>query len=330
MLTTSSWTRCVLAMWAAGLVLAGCGGQQQGTGIEPAGPAVARPDQGDFLGCPYPSGNVWQTNIKNAQIASNSAAEIQATIDAGGGGNFRVDAPVTDELINAATYSTPLVQVHPKEQDHTPYSPWPWQAKFYIEPLGDGHAMVLQGQDCEYYEGYSTTYGGGSLSMDNGIMLKLSQPFQRPKTGGGSDESGIPVGLVAVRPEELTAGVIQHALGWDTVSHSLSQTACVSPAGSTDCTGDLPYDGPPSQVQNAMPFGAHIRLRASFDDSGFPREAMIVAEALKNYGAYAYTAGCCNTVPFVNDSYGAPTWTYADEKAIQEIQLSNFDVVQAP
>lgn len=330
MLTTSSWTRSALAVWAAGLLLAGCGGQQPGPGIEPAGPALARPNVGDLLGCPYPSGDVWQTSIVNAPLAKNSAAEIQATIDANGGGAFRVNAPVTDELINAATNSTPLVSVHPKENDHTPYSPWPWKSNFYIEPLGDAHAMVLQGQDCEFYEGYSVTYASGTLSMDNGIMIVLSQPFKRPKTGGGSNESGIPLGFVAVRPEELTAGVIQHALGWDTVSHSLSQTACVSPAGTTDCTGDLPYNGPPSQAQNAMPFGAHIRLKASFNDSSFPREAKIVAQALKTYGAYAYTAGCCNTIPFVNDVNGAPTWSYADESAIQGISLSNFDVVQAP
>lgn len=332
MLTTSRWTRSFLGVWAAGLLLGGCGGQPQTSTIEPAGPAapaVVQPDKGDLLGCPYPSGDVWQTNIQNAPLAKNSAAEIQATVDAGGGGAFRAAAPVTNERINAATNSTPLVKVRPKEH-HIPYSPWPWQSGFYIEQAHDAHAMVLQSNDCEFYEGYLVSYGGGALAMDNGIMLNLNQPFKRPETGGGSEESGIQLGLVAVRPEELTAGVIQHALGWDTVSHSLSQTACVSPAGVTDCTGDLPYRGPDAEAKNAMPFGAHIRLQASFDDSGFPREAKIVAEALKNYGAYAFTAGCCNTIPFANDANGAPTWTSADQRAIQSIKLSNFDVVQAP
>jgi hypothetical protein len=285
---------------------------------------------GDLLGCPYPSGDVWQKNILSAKIASKSAAEIQATIDAGGGGNFRVDAPVTDEYINPATDQTPLVAVKPKEHDHTPYTPWPWKANFYIEPSSDGHAMVLQGQDCDFYEGGQVSYSGGTLSMDTGCLWKLTKPFKRPEQGACSEESGIPLGLVAVRPEELSAGVIKHAIGWDTVSNSLSQTACVSPAGKTDCTGDLPYHGPASEEQNAMPFGAHIRLRASFNDSSFPREAKIVAEALKNYGAYAFTAGCCNTFPFVDDTNGAPIWTYADESAIQGITLSDFDVVVAP
>jgi hypothetical protein len=319
-----------LALGAVVALLSNCTAQTPGA-LEPMeSTQVQALGGGDLLGCPYPSGDVWQENIRSAKIAPKSAAEIKATIDAGGGGYFRVDAPVTDEYINPATDQTPLVPVKPKERDHTPYSPWPWEPNFYIEPSSDGHAMVLQGQDCHFYEGGQVSYSGGTLSMDTGCLWNLTKPFKRPEQGACSEESGIPLGLVAVRPEELSAGVIQHAIGWDTVSYTLSQTACVSPAGKTDCTGDLPYHGPGSEEQDAMPFGAHIRLRSSFNDSNFPREAKIVAEALKSYGAYAFTAGCCNTFPFVDDINGAPTWTYADESAIQGITLSNFDVVVPP
>ncbi len=330
MRTTYRWTRCALALCAACGWLAGCGGAQPQL-LGPAASGRAKLAVGDFLGCPYPSGDVWQTDISSAPVAPKSAAEIQATIDAGGGGSFRANAPTTDELINAADGSTPLVPVEPKEQDHTPYSPWPWEADFYIEPLGDAHAMVLQSQACQYYEGYGVSYSGsGVLSMDNGGKWNLNAPFTRPKQGAISSASGIPIGLLAVRPEELSAGVIRHALGWDGVVDSWSQTACVSPAAQTDCTDDVPYDGPASQEQNAMPYGAHIRLDASFDDSKFPAAAKVVAEALKTYGAYAYDTGCCNTIPFVNDVNGGPSWTYADTDAIETITLSDFDVVAAP
>jgi hypothetical protein len=284
----------------------------------------------DFLGCPYPSGDVWQTSIAGAPVSPKSATEIQATIDAGGGGSFRVDAPTTDELINPANGSTPLVNVKPKLHGHVPYSPWPWEANFYIEPLGDGHAMVLQTQDCQYYEGNGAAYNNGVLSMNNGAKSNLNAPFARPKKGATSSASGIPIGLLAVRPEELSAGVIRHALGWDGVANSWSQKGCVSPAAQTHCTDDIPYDGPASQTQNAMPYGAHIRLRASFDDANFPAAAKVVAEALKKYGAYAYDTGCCNTIPSVNDVNGGPNWTHTDTDAIKTITLSDFDVIVAP
>ena len=282
----------------------------------------------DFLGCPYPSGDVWQKNIVRLPVDANSAAYIQAANDAGGGGGFAAAAPTTDEMINAATDATPLMNVEPKVKWHTPYSPWPWASSFYIEPLSDAHALVLQTQSCEYFEGYGTTYEPSALSMYNGGEWTLTQPFVRPSEGAISTASGIPLGMLAVRPEELASGVIEHALGWDGVANTWSQSACVSPAGVTDCTDDLAYQGPASD--NPMPYGAHIRLKTSFDDSNFPNEAKIVAEALKRYGAYAYDTGCCNTIPFVNDSYGSPIWTYADASALASIELSDFDVVAPP
>jgi len=281
-----------------------------------------------ILGCPYPSGDVWQKDISTAQIDPQSAANIKATIDAGGGGGFDAYAPKTDELVNQANSGTPLLTVQPKVKWHTPYSPWPWQPSYYIEPLSDAHAMVLQTQNCQYYEAYNVSYSNGVLSMYNGGMWNLNQPYQRPQYGSISTASGIPFGLLAVRPEELTSGIIQHALGWDGVAHSWSQTACVSPAGQSDCTDDITYNGPPGDVP--MPSGGHIRLKMSFNDSTFPREARVVAEALKHYGAYAYDTGCCNDIVFINDMYGGPVWTSSDAKALASITVSDFDRVVAP
>jgi hypothetical protein len=340
-MNSSGLTRYTISSCAAVALLAGCGGSaaMQEQLVPPTSPAhtatltssTLTPYpilNGDFLGCPYPGGHVWQRNISSAPIARDSAANIQATIDAGGEGGFNAWAPTTDELVNVATFSTPLVAVQGKVNWHTPYSPWPWASNFFIEPLSDAHALVLQTQNCRYYEGDNVTYSSGVLSMYNGGQWDLANHFHRPLRGNISTASGIPLGLLAVRPEELAAGVISHALGWDGVAHSWSQTACVSPAARSDCTDDIQYDGPASDTP--MPYGAHIRLKASFDDSSFPNEARIVAEALKNYGAYAYDTGCCNDIDFVDDSHGAPVWTQADSAALASITLSDFDEIVAP
>ncbi|HEX3457343.1 MAG TPA: hypothetical protein VHR97_05260 [Candidatus Baltobacteraceae bacterium] len=81
---------------------------------------------GEFLGCPYQAGDVWQQDISSAKLDPNSAAYIKATQDAGGASAFTVWAPTTNELINAANSSTQLVKVVGKVKWHTPYSPWPW------------------------------------------------------------------------------------------------------------------------------------------------------------------------------------------------------------
>ncbi len=304
------------------------------TAVPTAGPTSASiTANGDFLGCPYPSGNVWQTNIASAPLATNSAQMIEATyegiVSVGEAQNFNVWTPAS-EKINAATNATPLVTVVGTVSYHTPYSPVPWMSSFYIEPGGDEHSMVLNTQSCHYYEGYDTSYGGGRLHEYNGALWSLTQPFSRPPTNPGSTASGIPIGLLSVRPEELTAGVIQHALGWDAVANTAADGVCVSPAAATGCSDGIPYDGPAADAPYAIPYGAHIRLKASVNTSGWPREAQIVAAALKTYGAYLYDTGCCNNIPFINDSYGAPTWTSDDEAAFSTVTIQDFDVVQAP
>jgi hypothetical protein len=288
---------------------------------------------GDFLGCPYPSGDVWQTPIASAQLAVNSDQMIQATYDgivfAGRKQAFNVWMPPAEE-INAATNTTPVVNVIGTVPYHTPYSRVPWSPGYSIEAGSDGHSMVLNTQTCQYYEAYETAYDGAELHEYNGAHWDLTQPFTRPFESPGSSASGIPIGLLAVRPEELNAGRIEHALGWDAVANSTAAHTCVSPAARTHCGDGLPYKGPPADAAFAIPYGSHIRLKESVDTSGWPREAGIVATALKTYGAYLYDTGCCNAIPFTKDSYGLPTWTPADEAALNALTIRDFDVVRAP
>ncbi len=295
---------------------------------------------GTFLGCPYPSGDVWQTDISSSDLAPDSAANIKATIDGHGDGPFTAGVIVsgqkniTNEYVNTANGSTPLVAVHPKTSYHTPKSPEPWvfTPPFYIEPTSNAHAMVLQTDACQYYETYRTTAKRSShqLSAYSGTFVDLTQPFSRPATGGCSTSSCIPIGLLAVRPEELAAGAISHALGWDAISGSVSKYACVSPAAVTHCTGGRRYKGPHSEAHKAMPAGARIRLKASFDISHFHREAQIVATGLKHYGAYLFDVGSENLIPFVNDGNGAPAWNSDDQSDLGSISIDDFDVVTAP
>lgn len=328
------------------LTLVACSNNASNSLVPVSNPVAQQPNGlhaltgGNFLGCSYPSGDVWQTDISQTPVKASSQANIKATIDGGGGGGFSagvvVKQPqnVTNEYINLANNSTPMIVVHPRVRYHTPKSPQPWTFKppFYIEPIANAHAMVLQTDACQYYETYKTTAKPKlhRLFAYSGAYVDLTQPFTRPAEGGCSTSSCIPIGLVAVRPEELAAGAISHALGWNAVTGSVSRTACVSPAAIADCTNGVGYKGPAAERRKAMPAGSHLRLKASFDISGFHPEAKIVAAALQKYGAYLYDAGSQNLIPFVNDKNGAPTWTSDDEHDLESLSISNFDVVNAP
>jgi len=320
--------RTSLVFFAA--LAAGCAGSPASPMQELLPPARATRSsaQGEFLGCPYPRGRVWQRSIAAVKPSAHSAAYIKATIDGGGGGAFLATIP-TYEYVNMADNSTPLVTVHPLVYYIKPYSPIPWKSSFYISPLSDAHSLVLQAQRCQYYEGYETTFAPSyGLTMFNNTHVNLKKPFKRPASGALSTSSGIPLGMLAVRPEELTAGVVPHALGWNVVSWSVSGSACVSPAGKRSCTNGAPYLGPASDTP--MPWGSHARLRASFDIGNFHREAKIVATAMQTYGLYVYDAGCCNEIVFTDDVNGSPVWTNDDAADLETISPSDLEIVPPP
>jgi hypothetical protein len=299
-----------------------------GARLHPQVVRVAGSMKGDFLGCPYPGGNVWQKNVAGVSPDPRSSAWLAATIAAGGDGGFEATVP-TNELVNDANNATPRVPVRPKVHWHQPVSPIPWEPNFYIEPLSDGHSLVLETRTCQYYEGYETTYNArGELSVYSNLHVNLTRPFVRPKTNA-STATGLPIGLMAIRPEELAAGVINHAIGWDAVADTLSETECVSPAAIERCTDGLRYRGPSGETP--MPYGAHARLKSSFNIDGFDREAKIVAQAMKTYGLYVFDTGCCdNVVILVNDRYGAPAWTRGDSRDLKTISPQDFEIVPPP
>lgn len=320
------WSFALLAV----LPIAGCFGSPSVITPHalPSWHRTLRLTQGELLGCPYPSGRVWQSSIAGLKPARRSAAYIKATIDGNGGGGFLATVP-TYEYVNMADDNTPLVPVHPLVSYIQPYSPIPWDPNFYISTLSDEHSLVLQTQSCRYYEGYETTYDTSiGLTMFNDAHVNLHSRFKRPPSGALSTSSGIPLGLLAVRPEELTNGVIAHALGWNVVSGSVSQWACVSPAAKRSCTNGALYAGPASDMP--MPWGSHARLRASFDISSFHREAQIVATAMQTYGLYVYDAGCCNEVVFTDDVNGSPTWSDYDATDLSTISPADFEIVPPP
>jgi hypothetical protein len=293
---------------------------------------AARPDTGSMIGCPYPSGNVYQTSIVSAPPVANSAKYISAVMAApGGSAGFEVWVGLQN--INSATNSTPTVTVKPSNNYDHPYSPIPWTSSFFIQKDGDHHAEVLNTQTCQYYEGYLTYYysNGNYLTMFNNEHIDLTKPFVQPATGALSTATGIPLGLLAIRPEELTSGVITHAIGWNAVSGTLNGVAgapCVSPAGKRSCTDGNSYRGPGGYTP--MPYGSHARLKSTFNISGFSREAKIVATAMQQYGLYVYDTGCCNTLAIANDKYGSTVWTSADAKSLATITPAAFDIVAPP
>ncbi len=74
---------------------------------------------------------------------------------------------------------------------------------------------------------------------------------------------------------------------------------------------------------NLPPMGLRLRLRASFDTSGFPRQARVVLEALKRYGMVVADNGSSWYITGAPDS----RWSNDDLHTLGQVKGSDFEVV---
>lgn len=245
-------------------------------------------------------------------------------IDAGNTAGFY--ASTGDEQPNMATSSTPMKTVVPKVSWHSFPVPYPWAGGFFIEPLSDGHAMVVQTQTCHLYESYNTTYSGGVLSAYSGANWDMTKAFVPLAPGNPSAmASGVPLFAGMVTWSDYQSGAITHPLNWAAVAGTVSQWGFVSPASDTD---GLTFKGS-SSFQ--LPYGARLRLRASFNTEGWGPQASMVAQAMKTYGIIlADTGSSGNALYFANEPNGSNPWSDVDLAALGSINLSDFDVLTLP
>ncbi len=242
-------------------------------------------------------------------------------IAAGNNGGFWI-AGSPREYINVADNKTKLYVVHPTVNYHTFDQRYPWAASFRIEKVRYNHALVLQRQSCMIYELYSAKFSGNVLSAYSGAAWTLNEPFQPlPPNTPSAMSSGLSLYAGMIRWEEIAAGRIDHALNWAAPAGTTSQWAFVRPA--SDAAG-IPYNG---STYYSLPFGARLRLRASFNISKFAPQSRAIAEAMKSYGIYL--ADTANTNELYNSIAldGSSHWNATDLAALQQIHVSDFEVL---
>ena len=133
----------------------------------------------------------------------------------------------------------------------------------------------------------------------------------RPADWTSADAAGLPIFPGLARYDEVKRGVIDHALRF-TVQRS--RRAYVYPARHYASSLTDP---------NLPPMGLRVRLKASFDISGFPRQSRIVLAALKRYGMLVADNGSNWYIT------GAPNagWSNDDLHSLGRVTGSDFEVV---
>lgn len=312
------------AVFALPLLLSGCG----------AAPTVARggPSGGGGPGLgpnaslegrrPFPADNPWNTPIDQDPVDANSdtlIASIGLTRglhpDFGanyGGGPFGIPYIVVGG-------STPPVSVTFGYADESDPGPYPIPGDAPIEggasAGGDRHVLVIDRDHWKLYELFAAypVPGSANWTAGSGAIFDLGSDAVRPAGWTSADAAGLPIFPGLVRYDEVVEqGVILHALRF-TVSRT--RHGYVYPArhyASSDTSANVP------------PMGMRVRLKATFDISGYPPSARVILQALKTYGMIVADNG---SDWFIS---GAPDarWNDSELNTLKQVQGSNFEVVR--
>ena len=281
-----------------------------------ATPQPAPGAQATIGGCPvFPTDNSWSQDISAATIDANSATYItnigggNLHPDFGGGGQYGIPYIVVPQ-------SQPMTAINfTAYGDESDPGPYPVPVTAPIEggagSTGDRHVLAVQQGTCKLYEMFNAHPTASGWDADSGAVFDLRSNALRPDTWTSADAAGLPITAGLIRYDEVTAGQINHAIRFTV---NTVRKAWVHPAthyGTSTSTARIPY-------------GAKLRLKASYDISSFHGEARVILTALKRYGMIVADQG--SSWYITGD--GDPRWDDNDLNQLKSVPGSMFDVVQ--
>ncbi|HWD87623.1 MAG TPA: hypothetical protein VG367_05810 [Mucilaginibacter sp.] len=272
----------------------------------------------------FPADNSWNQDISGAPVDPYSSQIIAtfstAPLKAEFGSGLWNNVPMGDPFI-VVCGSQPKVKVTFRANSYDANygnlsfpGPYPIPANAPIENNGqdDAHVIVVDKDNGLLYELYNASVSNGQWSASSGGVFNLKSDSLG---NGGADASGLPIFPGLVRYDEVLKGTIDHALRF-TLAPAHVKPGFVAPArnSATSSTGG----------QYALPYGAKIRLKASFDISGYPADLQVILKAMKKYGLILADLGADMYVTGAPD----PRWNNAELHQLGNIPASNFEVVK--
>jgi hypothetical protein len=267
----------------------------------------------------FPTANAWNERVDALPVAANSAQMIQSIglstglhPDFGSGLYAGQPIGIPYDVVSKLTKRSRVKFDYADESDKGPY---PIPTTVHIEggrsSTGDRHAILIDKDACKLYELYALYPKGSGWSAGSGAIWNLRSNALRPAGWTSADAAGLPIFPGLARYDEVARGVIDHALRF---TAARTRRAYVYPARHYASSSD---------DRSLPPMGMRVRLKASVDISGFPKQARVVLQALKTYGMILadngsnwYISGAPN-----------PHWSNDDLHSLGRITGSMFEVV---
>ena len=271
---------------------------------------------------PFPTDNLWNQDVSSAPVDPNSGNYINFI-----GATTPLHPDFGAGLYGGQTIGVPYVVVSGQALvniNYTAYGsesdpgPMPVPANAPIEGYpkpgnGDRHVLVLDRDNCWLYELYSSyPQKNGTWNAGSGAVWDLLNDEQRPYTWTSADAAGLPVFPGLARYDEVASGSINHALRFTVQS---SQAAFTPPASHWAANSTNTY---------AAVMGMRLRLKSSFNISGFPPQSKVILAALQKYGMIMADNGSSIYISGDPDN----RWNNNDLSSLKTVPESAFEVIQ--
>jgi Cellulose binding domain len=291
---------------------------QAGTGPNP----VTSSNDATIGNCPlFPADNPWNRDISHDPVDPNSSTYI-ATLNSGPTNHLNFGFGLDGKYgfpYTVVAGSQPKVPIYftlwGSQSDPGPY-PIPPNAP--VQGLGqiasDRHVVVVDKDNCLLYELYDAVYTGPGWSAASGAVFNLRSNQLRPEGWTSADAAGLPIFPGLIRREEVLTGAITHALRMTVVSGQ-TQKPYRFPARHWHSTAINP---------SLTQMGMRLRLKASFDISGYTGSARIILQALKKYGVFIADEG---GVPWNLSGTSDPSWDRDVLETLKTVPGAAFEVV---
>jgi hypothetical protein len=271
---------------------------------------------------PFAADSAWNTDISSLPVDPNSnniIAFIGATSslhpDFGAGLYNGSAIGIPYQVVDTVAQPKIVIKIVAYKTESDP-GPMPVPPNALIEGYpnpddGDRHVLVLDRNNCWLYELYRGFKVHAAWKADATAIWDMTLNEQRPYTWTSADAAGLPIFPGLVRYDEVSDGAINHAIR---VTVPVTRQAFTAPAS---------HWASSEQSQNAPPMGMRMRLKASFDISGFPPNDQVILTALKQYGLIVADNG---GAMFMS---GAPDerWNNEELDQLKTLTASDFEVV---
>jgi len=309
------------AVLLANLACLGCPACAERTGAASAGVGA----DGDAT-----APNPWNLDV-SALPSSPSSEAVVSWLESQGGwgtGTLRIDFSLT--LLEADASApfrsfTPTSDFYVPDCDDVPFPVPPGGALegengYACTGGGDCHLLVLHRASGKLYEMWRADLSDGVFRGGCAAVWDLGRSYDdhlRGEDCTSADAGGFPIAAMIFSADEVAAGAIEHAVRFILPNDRIQSGVYTHPA--THSTGAA-SGGP-----DAPPFGARLRLRATYPVSDLAPGAQVVARAMQKYGMILADGGNI-ALTAQNDAFGAHTWGEVGIDALSLAALSVTDM----